>query len=189
MTAAITAAVIGTVGTAAISSSSSRSASRASQAGTDAQVQEQRRQYDMTRADFAPWRQAGQNALAQLQDPNAFEQSPGYQFRLNEGTRNLENRFSTRGGGGNAMRALAEYSQNFASNEFGNWWNRQAGLAGVGQAATGSTAAHGANAANNISNAYGNNANNQASIGLWNAQNQNNALQTGLSNWLYSRNT
>lgn len=192
MTALITATVIGVAGSAAISGSASRSASRTQQAGTDATIREQRRQYDTTRSDFAPWRESGQGALNRLDrastgDMSDFQASPGYNFRLNEGTRNLENRFSTGGGGGNAMRALTEYGQNFASNEFGNWWDRQSGLAGVGQAATGSTAQFGANAANNISNAYMKNANNQSSIGMWNAGNMNNALQTGLSNYLYQQ--
>lgn len=190
MTAAITAAVVGVAGSAIASRSASRSASNASQYGTDATVAEQRRQYDTTRSDFAPWRQAGVNALGRLENPlESFQKDPGYEFVRNEGMRNIENRFSASGGGGNAMRALADYSNNLASTEFSNWWNRQSGLAGTGQAATGSTAAYGANAANNISAAYGNNANNQASIGLWNAGNMNNALQTGLSNWLYSRKT
>lgn len=192
MTAAITAAVVGTVGGALISGSASRDASQTQQQGTDASIAEQRRQYDTTRSDYAPWREVGVNALDRLNrastgDMSDFQASPGYNFVLNEGTRNLENRFSVGGGGGNAMRALAEYSQGVASNEFGNWWNRQAGLSGTGQNATGATAQAGANSANNISSAYLNNANNQSSLGLWNANNMNNALQTGLSNYLYQR--
>ena len=75
-------------------------------AGYDSATEESRRQYDQTRQDFAPWRAGGEDALNQLQDPNQyFEKSKGYQFRLDEGTRNLENRFSVGGGGGNAMRA------------------------------------------------------------------------------------
>lgn len=188
MTAAITAAVVGVAGSAIVSGR----ASKKQQQGTDASIAEQRRQYDTTRSDYAPWRQAGGDALNRLNrastgDMSDFQTSPGYQFRLDEGTRNLENRFSTRGGGGNAMRALAEYSQGVASNEFGNWWNRQSNLAGVGQAATAGTAQAGAQSANNISSAYLNNANNQSSLGLWNANNMNNALQTGLSNYLYQR--
>ena len=190
MTALITAAVVGTVGGAAISSNASRDAARTNQLATDATVNEQRRQYDTTRADFAPWRQAGTEAVNRLGryasgDTSDFFTSPNYQWRLNEGTRNLENRFSTGGGGGNAMRALAEYSQNLAANEQQNWWNQQSGLAGTGQSAAGSTAQAGSNAANNISSAYLNNAANQSSIGMYNAANMNNALQTGLSNYLY----
>jgi hypothetical protein len=114
-----------------------------------------------------------------------FQTSPGYQFRLDEGTRNLENRFSVKGGGGNAMRALNEYNQNFASNEFGNWWNRQAGLSGVGQAATGQTAYAGMNAANNISGQYGMIGDNLSSIGLRASANSSNNLNAGISNLLY----
>lgn len=172
------------------SSKSASSAANKQKKWRQRAIDEEARQYDTTREDFAPWREAGQNALARLGrastgDMSDFQTSPGYQFRLDEGTRNLENRFSAKGGGGNAMRALNEYSQNFASNEFGNWWNRQAGLSGVGQSATGQTTMAGMNAANNISGQYGMLGDNLASIGLWNAGNQNNALRSGLSNVLY----
>ena len=182
--------VVAAVASSLISSRGAKKASKNVKDATALSVAEQRRQYDQTREDFAPWREQGGNALNRLGrasegDLSDFNTSPGYQFRLDEGTRNLENRFSARGGGGNAMRALAEYGQNFASNEFGNWWNRQAGLSGVGQSATGQTAAAGANAANNISGQYGLQGSNLASIGLWNSGNQNNALQSGLSNLLY----
>lgn len=148
-------------------------------------IEETERQYDQTREDLAPWREAGQNALQRLQDPTAFETSPGYEFRRSEGIRNAENVFSNRSGGGNAMRALNDYNQNMASNEYGNWWNRQAGLAGVGQSATQATGAFGAQAANSMSNQYGGIGDNLASIGLYGNAQQTNALNSGISNLLY----
>lgn len=82
-----------------------------------------------------------------------FEKDPGYQFRLGEGQKALTNSAAARGGllSGAAGKALARYNQDFASNEFGNAYNRfqtnqtnqfnrLASLAGVGQTAANQTA-------------------------------------------------
>ncbi len=93
--------------------------------------------------------QAGQGSGT----PNmsAFFESPGYQFRRQEGTRGLERSAAARGGAfsGNALRALAEFNSGLASQEFGNYVNQLAGIAGVGQTATNQTAAYGADHAAN----------------------------------------
>lgn len=83
-------------------------------------------------------------------DMSAFFQSPGYQFRRQEGTRGLERSAASRGGAfsGNALRALAEFNSGLASQEFGNYFNQLASVAGIGQTATNQTAAYGANYAN-----------------------------------------
>lgn len=179
-----TAIIGGAIFGAGASAYSANKAAKAQQAGYDAATAEQARQYDQTREDFAPWREAGVGALNKLTTPNkSFRASPGYQFRRDEGIRDVGNFYSAKGAGGNALKALAEWNQNMASNEFGNWWNRQAGLAGVGQAATGATAAAGSVAAANTSNALIGSANARAS-GI---QNVNNAFQQGLGNYLYYR--
>ena len=153
-------------------------------------IDEERRQYDLTREDYRPMRELGYGAVdrmgrASTGDMSDFNVSPGYNWRMEEGTRNLGNKYSGKSGGGNAMRALAEWSQNFASNEFGNWWNRQAGMAGLGQSATTGTAAAGAGTASRIGSHLAGIGDNYGSIGLWDAANQNNAMQSGLSNYLY----
>lgn len=79
-------------------------------------------------------------------DPYAgFTTSPGYLFRLQEGQKAIERSAAARGGlySGATMKALDTYSQGVASDEFGNYVNRLSALAGVGQSATGSTAAAG----------------------------------------------
>jgi hypothetical protein len=84
-------------------------------------------------------------------DMSGFFTSPGYQFRRDEGMRGLERSAAARGGAfsGNALRALSEFNSNIASNEFGNYFNQLASIAGIGQTATNQTAAYGAeNAAN-----------------------------------------
>src|SRR3546814_12279519 len=52
------------------------------------------------------------------------------------------------------MKAVQRYGEGLASADYGDWWNRNAGLAGVGQQATNATAQAGQNAANNVSGAY-----------------------------------
>ncbi len=77
---------------------------------------------------------------------NAFMASPDYNFRRTEGMRGLEQTAAARGGAfsGNALRALSEYNSNLASTEYGNYFNRLASIAGIGQSATQSTAQAGA---------------------------------------------
>jgi hypothetical protein len=63
---------------------------------------------------------------------------PSYQFRFGEGQRAIENRAAAMGKrfSGNMLRALTDYGQDFASTEFGNAYNRLAGLSGTAQTAT-----------------------------------------------------
>jgi hypothetical protein len=79
-------------------------------------------------------------------DFSSFYASPDYNFRRTEGMRGLERTAAARGGAfsGNALRALNEYNSNLASTEYGNYFNRLAAVAGIGQAATNSTAQAGA---------------------------------------------
>ena len=177
---------VGAVAGAAIGANAAKDAAKQNRAGMDAATEEQARQYDQTREDWAPWREAGEWGLDQMRNADtAFETSPGYEWRLGEGNRALQNQFSNRSGGGNAMRALVDYNQNFASNEFGNWWGRMSNMSGQGQTATSGTAMAGMNAANNNSSTYMRGAENDASLTAWNAGNTNNMLQGGLSNSLY----
>jgi hypothetical protein len=145
---------IATVGSAVVQGNSARSAARAQAQSADAATAEQRRQFDLTRADQQPWLQAGQNALSRLQDPSAFQADPGYAFTRSEGMRGIERSAAARGGatGGNALRALTQFNAGLADQAYGNWWNRQAGLAGAGQASAQSIGAFGQQTANNIGN-------------------------------------
>lgn len=55
-----------------------------------------------------------------------FEKDPGYDFRMQEGMKGVENSAAARGMqlSGAAMKALNRYNQGFASNEYGNAFNR-----------------------------------------------------------------
>jgi len=93
---------------------------------------------------------------AAASDPFAgFTTSPGYLFRLQEGQKAIERSAAARGGlySGATMKALDAHAQGVASDEFNNYVGRLQSLAGVGQSATGSTAAAGQNYANGASQA------------------------------------
>jgi len=143
----------------ALASSGAKSAAKASAQGDAAAIAEQRRQYDLNRTDLAPYRAAGTGALNTLSANfgTSFRADPGYEFVRSEGQRGLGNGFAARGGAfsGNALRALDQYNTGLASQEYGNWWNRGAGLAGIGQTATGQGVWAGQQSANNIGNLLG----------------------------------
>lgn len=85
---------------------------------------------EMGRADI----NATQNRMGDLYGGGlaaGFETDPGYQFRLSQGQDAINHAASAAGGrhGGDTLKALAEYNQNFASNEFNNYANRTMGMA------------------------------------------------------------
>jgi hypothetical protein len=161
-------------------------------------------QYQQTREDQTPWRNAGTIALSQLGTGTKdggefnrnftradFQQDPGYDFRMSEGQKALERSASARGGlqGGGTLKALTRYGQDYASNEYGNAYNRfnndnttrfnrLASLAQVGQTANSTIAQAGqANANNASSNALA--AGNARASGYVGTAN---AINSGLNN-------
>lgn len=152
-----------------------KTAAGASKKATDQSLQLQRDIYNQNRADQEPWRLAGQNALGQLADPNAnFQASPDYNFRMQAGLEGVTQNRAVNGllKSGSALRGLNDYAQNTAAGEFGSWWNRQAGLAGVGQSANNANATSGSNYANSSQNALMANAQNQGNSAYYQANAQ-----------------
>lgn len=86
-----------------------------------------------------------------------MQMDPGYGFRLSEGLKALDRQAAARGGliSGGALKAAQRYGQNFASNEFGNAYNRLASLANTGPRAAGVVSDLGTNFANSATNVYG----------------------------------
>jgi hypothetical protein len=102
----------------------------------------------------------------------AMYQDPGYAFRLSEGMKAMNNTAAARGGliSGNALRAGQAYGQQMGSQEYQNaynraltgyntgvasenqLYNRQAGLAGIGQTAANFVGQTGAANAANVGN-------------------------------------
>jgi hypothetical protein len=174
-----------------VSSNASKSAAnaqaQAAQQSNDTQLQ----MYNQTRSDQAPWRDAGQGALNRLTsastgDNSNFFASPDYNFTRSEGLRGLQQTAAARGtlGSGNALKALAQFNQGLASQQYGDWWNRQAGLAGVGQNATNATQQAGQAASSNISNGLMAGGDARASGIMGAANGWNNSLNSGLNNYL-----
>lgn len=168
-------------------------ANQASDAMSDASdraIAEGQRQFDLTRSDQMPWITGGTESINRLRDPAAnFAASPGYEWRRSEGQRGIENNFASRGLGqsGNALRALTEYNQNMASDEYNNWFGQQLNLAGMGSDTARSVGAFGANTASNA----GSYLTNQGVARASGVLGRTNALQTGLydgyDNYLYGR--
>jgi hypothetical protein len=155
----------------------------------------QKEQYATTQAQQAPWLQAGQTALGQLsagtapggslmqpygqqfQAPTGLTEinDPGYQARLKLGTDAMQRSAAARGSvlTGGTAKALNQFGQDYASNEYGNVYNRAlsdyttkynaynqdqgnqynrlASLAGVGQTAANQLASQGQAASSNVS--------------------------------------
>jgi hypothetical protein len=150
-----------------LDSEASRKANQSQERQTEAAIAEQRRQFDQSRADFAPYREAGVNALGQLQTQLAAPvtsadvmQDPGYQFGLDQGMQALNRRIAAGGGriSGAAIKAGQQFAQGYATQGYGAAYqrrqdalNRLAALAGTGQTATGASAVAGSSSANAIS--------------------------------------
>lgn len=135
--------VIAGVGGALLGASSSRqAASQAADAATQASEQAAA-QAAKAREDLAPWRKSGEQANNKLLDMLGLSgksydyasEDPSYQFRLNEGQKQVDNSAAARGStlSGGALKALQKYGQGMASTEFQNSYNRLAGLSTQGQ--------------------------------------------------------
>lgn len=80
------------------------------------------------------------------QGPGEFTESPGYQFRLDEGEKAIDRAMAARGSfkSGAAMKELGRFNQDYATNDYDNFLNRYydslkpyQSLAGIGQTAAG----------------------------------------------------
>lgn len=91
-------------------------------------------------------------AAGQAGQYDGFYNSPGYQFRLGEGQRQLNTGLASRGQlfSGDAGREAVKYGQNFASNEYNTYLNQLFNAAGMGQTSTGQSNAAGANYAQGV---------------------------------------
>lgn len=120
-------------------------------------------------------------------DMSVFWASPDYNFRRSEGNRGIERTAAARGGAfsGNALRALTEFNSGLASQEFGDFFNRRAGLAGLGQTATGQSGLAGLRTADNVGNALMAGGDARASGILGQANTINNSLGSILNAYLY----
>jgi hypothetical protein len=170
-------------GSALLGASAAKSAAKTQAASADQATQLQREMFNKQLELQQPFQEAGVNALAKMQKGVVSDyMDPSYQFRLGEGMKALERQAAARGGliSGGALKAAQRYGQDYASQEFGNAYNRLAAMAGIGQTATGAmgnaAGAFGANAGQNYMGA----ANARASGYVGGA----NALTGGLGQYL-----
>ena len=136
------------------------------QQSADKQLALQREIWEKQQKDQAPWLKQGQQAIGRLGDlmkPNAdtsamLKNDPSYQFRLKLGQQQLDrnNAASGMGYSGSQLKAAQNYGQDLASTEFGNYYNRLAGLASGGQQTAQSLGGMGNNYATGASNTLGN---------------------------------
>lgn len=185
------------VGSAVIGGLFSNSAAKKQEKLTKKSLKEQSRQFDLQRADRAPWLEAGRIALGQLtagtvnggefnRDYTAedFKADPGYEFRRREGLRGVEAGASARGGvlSGGTLKAVEQYGQDVASGEFTNAYNRfnndrtqrfnrLSAIAGTGQQQLNELGRDRQNYVNNVSDLNAQRGNSRASgiVGVSNA--------------------
>ena len=141
-------------------------------------TEESRRQYNQSRTDMAPWREAGVNALSQLQtlmspegglmnpySPENLQDDPGYQFGMAEGEKAINRNMKARGmyNSGAALKAINRFGQDYAGTKYNEAFNRDqvsknaiynmlAGQSGMGQSTASQVASMGMQNANQIGN-------------------------------------
>jgi hypothetical protein len=136
--------------------------------GTSAAIAENRRQFDITQANQAPYLAAGKTALGKLEaendvalDPSLVQLDPGYQFGLQQGQQAIDRKTAVAGGriSGAALKAAAQYGTDYATTGYNTAYtranqartdrlNRLAALAGIGETSTQNVGAQSANYAN-----------------------------------------
>lgn len=170
-------------GSALVGANAASKAAKTQAASADQATQLQREMFNKQVELQQPWYEAGTNALAKMQKGVVSDyMDPSYSFRFTEGLKALDRSAAARGGtmSGGALKAAQRYGQDYASQEFGNAYNRLAAMANVGQTSStnmgNAAGAFGANAGSNYMGA----ANARASGYVGGA----NALTGGLGQYL-----
>lgn len=191
--AAVSTALIGAavIGAGAAAYTADKNASTAKKA-TNAQISAAERQQAAATEINAPYVQAGENALSRIANLSGsngaeaattamseFTTSPGYAFRVAEGTKALESSAAARGMGlsGAAVKAGVNFAQNTAADEYSTYYNRLQQLAGIGQQAAAATTGAGSAATQQTIGAIGAGAGAQVASNNQTAAAVNNLLQ------------
>jgi hypothetical protein len=175
-------AAIVAVGAYAASNNAANKAAGAQKRGAAAASAAIQQNYDRTKSDLQPYITLGGNAAGTLNalnsgDMSAFHADPGYQFAFDQGLQGLDRSAAARGSlySGGHSADLIRYGQGMADQQYGQFYDRLMGLAGMGQNAssnlgsvgTGSAASIGSNlmsAGNAAANGYINSGNAQANL-------------------------
>jgi len=142
-----------------------KKASAAQQAGIQQAIDEQRRQFDLTRGDFQPYQQAGASGLGQLGDIlgingpekqqaalGMIQGSPMLAGLIRNGEEAVLQNASATGGlrGGNTQRGLADFRADAFNQVLQQQIGHLGGLAGMGMGSSEAVGNFGQNAANQI---------------------------------------
>lgn len=153
---------------AAYGASQQRRAGKDIARGADAATALQREMYETIREDQRPYLEAGHRSVNLLERLNAgdfssFHESPDYIFTRDQGIKALDRSAAARGTqfSGGQLAELARFSGGIANQAYGDYYNRIAQLAGMGQNASGIVAG----SATNYANQAGNNAMTAAGAG------------------------
>lgn len=154
-----------------LGASASKKAAKAQTANFKLGIDEERRQYDTTRADLMPWLQGGQQALGGLLDIvglngadkqqasiTGIQNSPLFQSEYRQGTEAILQNAAATGGlrGGNTQHSLFNLGSDLLAQEIERQYAKLGGISGAG-AQTGATLGGiGQNAANAIAGLFGN---------------------------------
>lgn len=188
--AALTSAIMA-AGAGAYAANQQKKAARTS---AKAAMQAQGQAYGNNQANYQPYLHAGTNALGQLTQLNSgnmdsFHASPDYQWALNQGVNALDRSASAHGAlySGGHSADLMNYGAGLASQNLGNYYNRLASLAAMGQSSANALAGINQNYADKVSGIQSTaanqvaGANSQLVTGL--AGLGNNALQSRASSY------
>jgi len=166
-----------------------------------------------TRRDLAPWKTIGSSAINELGTlvggggrlvrpfgREDFREDPGYQFRVEEGRKGIENSAAARGMqlSGAALKGLERFRQGTASDEYSRAWGRDAaekdrqynyltGLSGQGMGAASMTGQFGANFARSGADLLGQ-AGNARAAGTVGGSNALTGAAGNISNYLQLKN-
>ena len=143
-------------------------ASDAQVKGADKATQAELEMFYQGREDMAPWREGGEWALGELRDkisagPGEYTESPGYQFRLDQGIQARERGAAARGNvlSGAQTKALTRYGQDYATADYDNFLRRYyqslspyQSMAGQGQTTAGQGAQMGTQVGQSVGQNY-----------------------------------
>lgn len=148
---------IGKVGAGLIGSSGAKSAAGAQVAGMQQGIDYLGGSLNTATQQLQPYQQAGTDALGRLSalysgDYSGFEDSPDYQYALQQGTQAVNRAAAATGGrvSGNTLLALNRNAQGLASQNLGNYTSRLMQMAGMGQGAAGAVANAGLNVGSQV---------------------------------------
>lgn len=215
------AAVVGGVASSAMSSSASKSAANTQANAANYSADLQNQQWQQTQANLKPYMDLGQSYINPLKDalsnpaltaqfsaPSTIQaqNSPGYQFTLQQGLKSVQNSAAARGLGvsGAALKGASNYTTGLADSTYNDVFNRALqtfntnyssaannvnrlqSVVGNGQNAAATNGSLGAAAVGNIGNTLTSGANAQAAgtIGAANAlSNGLNGISNGVTSY------